>query len=91
MPQIADDPGHFARKPWFLVLFLLLAALALAVDVIDGDMWKIIGTTSFMTGLLGMIMFRRTDNKVFRVVAIIGFSIFLVTVILRVGAKLNWW
>ncbi len=91
MPPIADDPGHFARKPWFLSLFLLIAALAIAIDVVDGDNGKIIGTVAFMTGMFAMIMFRRTADKRFRLLAIGGFSVFLITAIVRVGTKLSWW
>lgn len=91
MATIKDDDGYFARKPWALPVFFALAALTIGIDVVDGNTLKTVGTVGFMSGMFGMLMLRRTKDRRYRWLVIIGFGMLLITVILRVGTRLNWW
>lgn len=91
MAHIADDPGYFARKPWTMVLFLIVAAVAITIDVIDGNTVKTVSTVAFMGGLFGMLMLRRTQDRRYRLLAFLGFGTFLALLIIRVGLHKGWW
>lgn len=44
-----------------------------------------------MGGLFGLLMLRRSRIRSYRVLSIIGFSTFLLTAIIRVGVRQDWW
>lgn len=85
------DEGHWVRKPWLLIAFALFAIGAIALDVLDGDTWKTVGTVGLVTALAGMILRRRTGNARFRPLVVVGFAMLGASIIMRIGLHQGWW
>ncbi len=76
-----------ALVPWVLVA---LAALAVVVDLIDGDHPKTLTSAGLLIGLMGLLGHRLTGASLWRWLAIVGFVVCIGSAVYRAALHQGW-
>ncbi len=77
--------------PWLLLLAVVVACIALLIDILDGQTSKTLGTLGLTLGLIGLAALRFTGRPIFRAVAVVGFLAFVLMTVHRAGVYQGWW
>lgn len=76
--------------PWLLIVAVASAAVALVIDMIDGQASKTLGTLGLLLGLVGLLAQRMTQRYVFHYVTIAGLLLFALSTAYRAAVHQGW-